>query len=433
MPESNPLFRPAAVAARRTRSVGDIVLAAPASFGALAALTALAGLAVVAFGILASYTEHRTLRGQLVPDLGVIKVYAPQQGIVLEKRVAEGQRVERGDVLYVVSSDVVSSESRGGDLGATYAQIARQLEAQAQSLDEQIRNTRRLERAEREALERRARELGEARRDLDAMLADQAQSVAIAEREAERYARIRAQGFVAENELAARQQALLEQRSRLGSLRRERDAAERELADLAARRTTLPLEYGNKIAELERAAAAVEQERRRNAAQRRVSIVAPASGIATAVTGDVGEAVALDRPLAAIVPAGAVLEARLYAPSRAIGFVAVGDEVLLRYAAYPYQKFGRYRGTVTAVSQASLLPAELAGVAGSAAAAMPADARGEPLYALTVALDAQTVSVYGAAQPLRAGLAVEADVRLETRRLYEWVLEPWFARFGRVR
>jgi membrane fusion protein len=427
MPESNPLFRPAVLAAHRARSIGDIVLVAPASFAALAGTAMLAAAAVIAFAVLASYTEHRTLRGQLVPDLGVIKVYTPQPGIVLEKRVAEGRAVERGDVLYVVSS-----ERRSSALGATYAEIGKQLVEQRKSLEMQIRNTRELERAERESVERRTRALRAEQRELDAMLDDQLRGVALAEQEAARYAQIRAQGFVAEGELVVRQQALLEQRARLGSLHREIDAAARELADLAARLSALPLEYGNKVAELERAAAAVEQELTRNEAQRRVSIVAPARGIATAVAGEVGEAVGTERPLAAIVPASAKLEARLYAPSRAIGFVGVGDEVLLRYAAYPYQKFGRYRGTVAAVSETALAPAEFGGSAAAGLPNLSAEAR-EPLYALTVALDAQTVRVYGVPRPLRAGLAVEADVRLETRRLYEWALEPLFARFGRVR
>ena len=63
-----------------------------------------------------------------------------------------------------------------------------------------------------------------------------------------------------------------------------------------------------------------------------------------------------------LVPAGALLEARLYGPSRAIGFVRPGQRVLLRYDAYPHQKFGHYAGTVTAVSRATVSPGELAGL-----------------------------------------------------------------------
>ena len=48
--------------------------------------------------------------------------------------------------------------------------------------------------------------------------------------------------------------------------------------------------------------------------------------------------------LASLVPAGAQLQAHLYAPSSAVGFVRAEQPVLLRYQAFPYQKFGHQHG-----------------------------------------------------------------------------------------
>jgi membrane fusion protein len=56
---------------------------------------------------------------------------------------------------------------------------------------------------------------------------------------------------------------------------------------------------------------------------------------------------------------------------------------------------------------------------------------GEPVYQIRVALQRQTVTVYGEAVPLQAGLAVEADIMLENRRLIEWVLDPLDTLTGR--
>jgi hypothetical protein len=44
------------------------------------------------------------------------------------------------------------------------------------------------------------------------------------------------------------------------------------------------------------------------------------------------------------------LQAEIYIPSRAIGFVKPGQEVRLLYDAFPYQRFGAYRGRVVAAS-----------------------------------------------------------------------------------
>jgi membrane fusion protein len=90
--------------------------------------------------------------------------------------------------------------------------------------------------------------------------------------------------------------------------------------------------------------------------------------------------------------------------------------VRLRYAAFPYQKFGHGLGRVVSLAQAALR----------------ADGGGEPVYRVTVVLRSQTVAVYGEPRGLLAGMDVEADVLLETRRLYEWALDPLYAMAGRL-
>ena len=56
----------------------------------------------------------------------------------------------------------------------------------------------------------------------------------------------------------------------------------------------------------------------------------------------------------------------------------------------------------------------------------------EPLYLINVALDRQHIDAYGVAQPLQAGMLLEADVLQESRKLYEWVLEPLFSLSGKL-
>jgi membrane fusion protein len=106
--------------------------------------------------------------------------------------------------------------------------------------------------------------------------------------------------------------------------------------------------------------------------------------------------------------------------------VRAGQQVLLRYRAYPYQKFGHYRGVIKSVSRSAIEPAELpsmyaAGTSGSAA---------EPLYRITVALARQDVTAYGRPVPLQPGMQLDADVLLERRRLIEWVFDPIFTLTG---
>jgi membrane fusion protein len=121
-----------------------------------------------------------------------------------------------------------------------------------------------------------------------------------------------------------------------------------------------------------------------------------------------------------LLPKGSRLQAQLLVPSAAVGFIEPGDSVLLRYQAYPYQKFGHHRGKVIRVSRSAIAPA---GGDGQSA---------EPYYRVLVALDEQSITAYGKQEPLRPGMRLDADILGERRKLYEWVLEPLYSLRGKV-
>lgn len=193
-------------------------------------------------------------------------------------------------------------------------------------------------------------------------------------------------------------------------------------ADLAS----LPLRQQNQLAQIDRMLTGVGQELTESEARRRLIITAPEAGLVTAVIAELGQAVDTSKPLVSVIPRGATLQAQLYAPSKAVGFIKPGDAVLLRYQAYPYQKFGHAKGTVASVSKTALPGSELTGVSNSS------DSNTEPLYRITVNLTQQVVSAYGKPQSLQAGMLLDADVLQETRHLYEWVLEPLYSLTGKL-
>ena len=417
MNASLPLFRAAAIAANRRDALGPIVLSRPVSFGLLTAAGLLIGALFCALLVFGAYSAHSTLRGRLVPDRGVIDVHSPQLGTIVDKRIAEGQHVERGEVLFVVSSERLTMA-----LGPAQSAVGERLGGRRRSLETQIEDTHELERLERASLEESRSSLVAETELLERSIGAQRERVHMAEEVVERYGRIRAQGFASEDLVLAKQADLLEQRSRLQGLERETSEVTRQLDDVTARAGSLELRYRNQIAELERSVTAAELDIAENEARREILVVAPTNGIVTGIAAVVGQLVDSSAPLTFIVPTDSRLRAELYAPSRAVGFVSVGDDVLLRYEPFPYQKFGHYHGTVEAVSQTAMLP----GIRTTDAVAA------EPVYQVVVALESQNVIAYGAPRELRAGMAVEADVLLETRRLYEWVLEPLYSLRGRV-
>lgn len=413
-----PLFRPAAVAAQRRDWHGRIVLTHAWSLTVLGALLAATACALLLFAWFGSFTAHTTLRGRLVVARGVVEVTSTAAGTIVARHAVEGRHVTAGETLYVVSNESLSRA--GTPIGQ---EVAEQLALRRASLVAQIASTAELERTERAALAMRRTALRAELASIDQALTAERRRLGLATAAAERYASMRAQGFVAEEQWAQREAALLEQQSRIDGLQREHAGLARLDAELEGRAATLPLEHAHAVAELERAIAGTDVEIAENDARRASTVTAPATGTITAPTGELAEPVERGQVLARIVPDDAMLQAELLAPSRAIGFVAAGGEVRLRYAAFPYQKFGLAQGSVVSVSEAPLALTEATARAGG---------RGEPVYRVVVALGSQAVMAYGAPRRLLPGMEVEADVLLETRRLYEWAFEPLYALAGRV-
>src|SRR5690606_20462023 len=100
--------------------------------------------------------------------------------------------------------------------------------------------------------------------------------------------------------------------------------------------------------------------------------------------------------------------------------IAPGDGVLLRYQAFPYQKFGHHQGKVARISRSALNLVELGAPVGNAQA-------GEPYYRVIVTLTRQTVMALGDDEQLKPGMLLDADILGECRKLIEWVFEPLYS------
>ena len=419
---TKPLYRTEALHARQVRWLGEIILIRPVSFSFLCVTAGILALAVLLFLFFGTYTKRTTVTGQLVPDLGLVKVYVPQFGIVVKKNVVEGQVVKRGDVLYVLSSERYSDTQ-----GSVQATISRQVSARRRSMQAALDKTRTLNDEERAALVKRISGLESELAKIDSQIEGQTGRVKLAEDAVVRMRDLAGQHFISKEQLQLREAEVLDQRARLQALERDHISVDRDLTSLKSDLASMPLRHQNQLAQIERDIESLGQELTESEAKRRLEITAPETGIATAVTADVGQMADGGKPLLSIVPTDAKLQAYLYAPSRAIGFVKPGDKVLMRYQAYPYQKFGQAQGTVAFVARVALSGNELAGM-GQAGQANG----GEPLYRIAVNLSAQTIKAYGRPQALQAGMLLDADILQEKRRLYEWVLEPLYTLSGKL-
>lgn len=419
------LFRMEALEARGSAFLGSTVLSPPLSFAAWSWIAATFAAALLAFLFTGEYTKRTRVIGITAPEEGLIKLMAPQAGIVVDRRVQEGQQVKAGEILFILSAERLT-DAGGGVAGAQSA-ILEQLQRRRASLqDELVRQTLVTE-TQLAATARRLADLQAESAQLGRELVTQRAREASMQAQLQRFEDLAGQNFMSPLALQQKRDELLEQTARTQALERSRLALQREAATVGAEMRQIPLRGEQQLAELQRSLAALQQEVAGTEANRQIVVAAPKDGTVTAIVADRGQ-MATTQPLATLLPRDSALQAHLYAPSRAVGFIEPGQTVRIRYAAYPFQKFGQYEGTVDQVARSALAASELP----PQLAALAQQSQGEGMYRITVALRTPTVTAYGRAQPLTAGMQLEADVMQDTRRLIEWVFEPLVSLKGKV-
>ena len=390
-------------------------------------MVALAGAACVAVLLLlgfGSYTSKVRVRGWLVPELGMARVSAPQAGVIGQVFVREGQSVIKGAQLLTLSAELRTEAG-----GASREQVVQQLIARKKNLIESKALQSTLIQQQRADLERRVALLDGELAHLGKEVEFQRARMRIVKDTVERERKMRARELISLTRFQRTQQEGLDMAARLEAAERSRQSLLREQETVRAQLVELPARAQLQLFELERNISALEQELAEAESKREIVVVAPNEGTVTSVQIELGSATQSGAPLLSILPDNSALLAHLFATSRGVGFLRPGQVVRLRYRAYPYQKFGAYQGQVASVALAAMSPSELSPQLSGLSSLFTA---GEPIYRVVVELARQTVTAYGEPVQLQPGMEVEAEILVEKRRLYEWVLDPLWSITGRT-
>ena len=411
------LFREEALVARLDTSTGESIAIRPVSAPRLTAFFVAMALAVIAVLVFGSYTKKERVQGVLRPQAGVAAVVPQMAGVVSRVLVSEGAAVKAGDVL------IELTQERFSDAGNTDTLLEQNIESQRQRLLNQAGGQQQVGSATRGAVQQR---VTQARRDIGTLgeeIRIQNQLIEGARRQLDKLKPLLDEQVISDLQYEQQRTTVLDQSARLQTLKRQLAAAESELAQAQEELKRLSGQSQVDRAGLDRDLLTLEQQKVQRRGDRSSVLRAPVDGTVSGLVATPGQSVTPVMTLASLVPAGSRLEAVLQVPSTAIGFIKPGQVVRLAYDAFPYQRFGLYTGKVASVSQTDV-------AAESVASAQNGDRRA--VFIVKVALDTDRVRAYEAEIALRPGLLLAADIELDRRPLYRWMLDPLYAFGGKL-
>lgn len=414
---ANRLFRQEAIDAQREKLLGEVSLARPVPLAAFTGVALLFAALLVSFSVWGEYSRRERVDGFLALDSGAARLLAPGAGTITDILAKEGDEVQAGQPLIRLSYE------RGTASGATSGELVqREISERIIGLEREQQQVRTLGAQQAEILRRKVEDLQRELAQFEIEIKAQQSRLASARNEYQRAEDLFRDKFYSESKLIEFRNNVLDQQVKLEGLRRQRAGVERELSATRAELPTVDMKVQTQIDQVKRQISELQQGSVQEEAKRENVIRAPIAGVLTNIAANRGEAVADEAPLAVVVPKGSGLHAQLLVPTRAIGFVQPGQAVVLRYDAFPFQRFGQYGGKVERVSETVWSPGEKVG---------PMTVR-EPVYRVDVRLDSQYIATGGQKLSLRPGMSVNADILQEKRKVWEWVFEPILALKGRL-
>lgn len=408
------LFRQEALDAANRGNLGIVALYCPPYRWLVISVVVLITAATALFFIFGSYTKYESSTGELLPKNGMLIIPPPVSATVVDIPVKEGQHVEKDDVLMVLSSEVSTQ------LGPTRQVIAENLKGQRERLQQDLVTLEKLHQVEMKGLTDTIASLKLQQEQLKLQLTHRRKQVSLAKMQLDKLEAMHNEGYASSRQMEEQESNLLDSQARYQEYQRQLLDISQKIVQTEQQLHEKPLDDEKKRNDIERQLADNRQSMAENEARRSFELRAPKSGYVGMIMVKNGQMLTAGQSAIAVLPSNTELVARIMVNTQSIGFIQPGQRVVLRYKAFPYQKFGQQYGKVIEVSRTALSPQEVTTLTGK-------NNIQEQQYRVLVSLDKQSITAYAQNEKLKPGMALDADFIVDKRRLYEWVLEPIFA------
>lgn len=400
-------------------------------------------LALLLWAVLGRLDIVAVAEGKLIPESYVKIVQPAESGIVKEILIKEGQSVKAGQVL--MRMDTLISEADTKSIEADYQRkrlALRRIQAELSGLPfkgeandppdltQEINAQYRANRASFEAAlaEERSR-LIKAKQELAAaeQVKHKLEETLPHYRDQDKaYEKLVKDGFAGslmgsdkKREFIEKEQELRTQSFLIESARASILQSEKKLAQIDSDyRRQLHTERNEIQGQFDKLTQEVTKQAHK---QELLELKAPQDGVVKDLaTHTAGTVVQPGTVLLTLVPQDEKLRAEVWVSNEDIGFVRQGQPVKLKFAAFPFQKYGMVEGTVEHVS------ADAAdNNTGNGNSQTDPAKKNQPLvYKALVALQRMNLEMDGERFILSAGMQTNAEIRLGDRTVMEYLLSP---------
>lgn len=393
----------------RERLPGEIIIRTPLSSYLTTSFFTFSLICGVTLGVTVEYPKIESVRGILLPDQGLLSVIASRAGTVTNIYVADGDRIDSGQLLALIKVD--ESTREGTSAAETLASAA---VAQKENIVKQISAVELSRRAKDRQVKAQRAGLAREISQLKGQIVLQEELITSAKTDLKNADAMARDGFVSKVFVKTSVDALTQRRLASAALQQSVFEKQTQLASLDTTAEQIDSDAAAQIASLTASNAQIDQQAVQIGLSGSYQIRAPMAGTVSYVSQKIGQPIHAQNSLMNIVPSGSVLKAEFGVPTTSIGFIRVGQKVKLAIDAFPYQKFGTIEGAITKIADSAL---STTGPQGEI----------NVVYPVTIGLSSQVFVVGNTKIPLKPSMTLGARIVTERRTFFEWVFEPFFS------
>lgn len=421
------LYRPEYFEAQKSDNQGSILIDVSLNQHLFVGASVFVLVTIIFFVVFAEYTRRDTLNGVVSPTGGIVKVQSNDEGYAESVFVTEGQKVLAGAPLYEIKTERYDEFGQG-----VKKRIVATIDNQITLLND--RRSKEIEKSQHqlEVIDDDLVRLSEEAGILKVVVDLSEQELSLAQSLVDKQQVLVSKQFISSIELQRQRLELITLEAKVQTQRLSLQRLLRETAKLEESKDTLQLELDIALQEIDRQLQQIAQSKIEYFYQTDTQVVSPIDGVIASIFVSEGHSVNKGQPLLVVIPEGEEpVGVELYASSRSIGFIQAGQDVRLRFDAFPYEKFGVQQGVIESISK-SAVSAEMLPNSPLIQSQLSRTYGGVGLYQVRVKLDKPTITVYGEEQPFVPGMTLTADIELDTRKVHEWLLEPLYTIKGRM-
>ncbi len=240
----------------------------------------------------------------------------------------------------------------------------------------------------------------------------------------ENYQQYQKKGLINKDQLTNQTAIYYQQQNNLLGLSGQNEQNALQITSLESQIQTQAADFDNRVYQMELQRYELKKELVSTDASGEIIVRALSDGRVDSLSVTVGQMVNIGDSLVQIIPSKIKnYHLVIWVPNDAIPYISVGNNVNLRYEAFPAEKFGQFAGKIEMVSKTPASTQEMQTYPG---APQNIQTTSIPYYKVIVKPEKQMVGYNGKMLSLENGMKAQTTLFLERRKIYQWMLSPFY-------